>query len=238
MKTPPYSSLCINLSKTSLVRMTGAWSGEPSPRSAAGLIRRLAAMSGIVALAFGLAACGTARPIKYYQVNYPTKSALADDAINVTLMVRPIEASHLYLDDKIVYGFDSPEMGTYEYQRWSEPPVEILQLALVRGLRSTGRFRAVYTLRADPNERFILAGYLYDFKEVDTNPMVARLNYEVRLRDHATGAVVWDFTYSHDEPASDKSVMAFVEAMDKNVQLSIQQVQTGLEQYFRVHPPQ
>src|SRR5271169_2948111 len=86
---------------------------------------------------------------------------------HTTLLVRIFEASHLYLDDKMVYGFDSPEMGTYEYQRWSEPPVEILQNAIVRGLRSSGRFKAVYTLRADPDGRFILAGQLYDFKEVD-----------------------------------------------------------------------
>jgi len=219
------------------MKMAGTLCSAPLPRSTPNLVRGLAAMSGIAALALGLAACGSARPIKYYELNYPTKSVVAEDAINVTLMVRPIEASHLYLDDRIVYGFESPEMGTYEYQRWSEPPVEILQLALVRGLRSTGRFRAVYTLRADPNERFILSGYLYDFKEVDTNPMVARLNFEVRLRDRTTGAVVWNYTYTHDEPATDKSVMAFVEAMDKNVQRSVQEVQAGVEQYFRANPP-
>ena len=40
------------------------------------------------------------------------ESAVAPDAINTALMVRTFEASHLYLDDQIVYGFDSPEMGT------------------------------------------------------------------------------------------------------------------------------
>src|ERR1700739_270579 len=115
-----------------------------SPASSTDLIRRLAATPAVVALALVLAACGTARPAKYYQVTYPTRAPVAEDAVNVSLMVRPFEATHLYLDDKIVYGFDSPEMGTYEYQRWSEPPVEILEYELVRGLRATGRFRGVY----------------------------------------------------------------------------------------------
>jgi ABC-type uncharacterized transport system auxiliary subunit len=127
-------------------------------------------------------------------------------------------------------------MGTYEYQRWAEPPVEILQNALVRGLRSSGRFHAVYTLRADANGQFILAGHLYDFREVDGNPMAARLSYEVRLRDRKSGAMVWNHTYTHDEPAAEKSVTAFVEAMDKNVQRSVQEVQAGLEEYFGAHP--
>ena len=194
------------------------------------------AVCGILALTVGLWGCGSARPIKYYQLNYPTTATVAPDAIDTTLMVHTFEASHLYLDDKIVYGFDGPEMGTYETQRWAEPPVEILQNALVRGLRSSGRFRGVYTLRADTNGQFIVAGQLYDFKEVDSNPIVARLRYEVRLRDRKSGKTVWNHVYSHDESASDKSVSSFVVAMDKNVQRSVQEVQAGLEEYFHTHP--
>ncbi|MGB7847516.1 MAG: ABC-type transport auxiliary lipoprotein family protein [Candidatus Acidiferrum sp.] len=208
------------------------------PGLALGTVLCLAPIAGIVALAVTLAGCGSARPIKYYQVTYPTASFVAQDAINTTLMVRTFEASHLYLDDKIVYGFDSPEMGTYEYQRWAEPPVEILQSALVRGLRSSGRFRAVYNLRANANGQFVLGGYLYDFREVDGNPFAARLSYEVRLRDRKSGMMVWNHTYTHDEQASEKSVVAFVQAMDKNLQRSVQEVQAGLDEYFRAHPIQ
>lgn len=196
----------------------------------------LLSLLGIVVLVLGLAGCRAARPIKYYQLNYPMPAPVAPDAIDTTLMVRQFEASHLYLDDKIVFGFDTPEMGTYESQRWAEPPVEILQDAMVRGLRSSGRFRGVYTLRANVNWRFVLGGHLYDFKEVDSNPMVARLNYEVRLWDHKQGTAVWNHVYMHDEPASEKNVGAFVLAMDKNVQRSVQEVQAGLEEYFRAHP--
>ena len=200
------------------------------------LPRYFGALPAIVALAISSVGCGSVRPIQYYQVAYPTKSIVAQDAINTTLMVRPFEASHLYLDDKIVYGYDSPEMGTYEYQRWAEPPVEILQNSLVRGLRSSGRFKAVYSLRADPDGRFVLAGHLYEFKEIDATSIVARLTFAVRLRDRKTGTTVWDLTYSHDEPASEKSVSAFVEAMDKNIQKSVLEVQSGLDEYFRAHP--
>jgi ABC-type uncharacterized transport system auxiliary subunit len=213
------------------------------PRRSLPIFRTAAArcfttLLAIAPLTIGLAGCGSARPIKYYQVTYPTTATVAPDPINASLMVRPFEASHLYLDDKIVYGFDSPEMGTYEFQRWAEPPVEILQNAIVRGLRSSGRFTAVHTHRADPDLRFILSGHLYDFREVDGKPIVARLNYEVRLRDRKAGTTLWTHTYTHDEPASEKSVASFVQAMDKNVQLSIHEVQAGLVEYFRAHPIQ
>lgn len=198
----------------------------------------LSAVMAMLTLTVILAGCGSARPIKYYQLSYPSSApAPAQDAINTTLLVRPFEASHLYQNDQIVYGFDSPEMGTYEYQRWAEPPVEMLQDALVRGLRSTGRFRAVYTIRGDASGQYILAGHLYDFKEVDGGAIVARLSYEVRLRDRKSGTTVWNHMYDHDEPASEKSVSAIATAMDKNVQRSVQEVQAGLEEYFRANPP-
>jgi ABC-type uncharacterized transport system auxiliary subunit len=199
-------------------------------------VRCAAALSGIAALSIGLTGCGSQRPIKYYQVTYPSKSFVAQDAINTTLLVHSFEASPLYLDNKIVYGFESPEMGTYEYQRWAEPPVQIIQSALVRGLRASGRFQAVYTVRADPSGRFLLAGQLYDFKEVDGASIMARLSFEVRLRDRKTGKTVWQHTYAYDQPAAEKTVPAFVEAMDKNVQRSVQEVQAGLDEYFRSHP--
>jgi ABC-type uncharacterized transport system auxiliary subunit len=184
------------------------------------------------------AGCGAQRPIKYYQLTYPMPPAQASpDAFDTTLIVRPLESSPLYLDNKIVYGFDRPEMGTYEYHRWVEPPAEILQMALIRGLRASGRFKGVYTVRFDTGERFVLGGYLYDFKEVDADHIVARLNYEVRLRDRKSGTTVWSHTYAHDEPVSEKTVNAFVIAMDKNVRQSVQEVQAGLDEYFRAHPP-
>jgi ABC-type uncharacterized transport system auxiliary subunit len=192
----------------------------------------------ILAVVFFVAGCGGARPIKYYQLSYPTTAPPpSPDAINTTLIVRPFEASHLYLSDQIVYGFDSPEMGIYQTQRWAEPPVEMLQAALARGLRSTGRFRGVYTIRADAAGQYILAGHLYDFKEVDGSTVVARLNYEVHLRDRKVGTTVWTHTYNYDEPAAEKSVTAVATAMDKNVRRSVQEVQAGLEDYFRVNPP-
>jgi len=190
----------------------------------------------VLVVVMALMGCAAPRPIKYYQLTYPGAALTASDAIDTTIMVLALEASPLYLNNRIVYGFASPEMGTYENERWAEPPVEIMQTALIRGLRASGRFRGVYTIRSDSNGRFVLGGYLYDFKEVDTSSIVARLNYEVRLRDRKTSSTVWSHTYAHDEPVAEKTVSAVVSAMDKNVQRSVQEVQAGLEEYFRSHP--
>jgi ABC-type uncharacterized transport system auxiliary subunit len=202
-----------------------------------GLCRRATISVAALTLALSLAGCGSSRPIKYYQLSYRTSTPASQEPINTTLLVRTFEGSRLYREDRIVYGWDAQQMGTYEDHRWAVAPVEMLQSALVRGLRSSGRYQAVMSVRSDSGGDYVLAGHLYDFQEVDGGAIVARLTFEVRLRNRATGATVWRYNYNHDEPASSKDISAVVDAMDKNVERSVQEVQAGLEQYFRAHPP-
>ena len=194
-----------------------------------------------VLLAVMLAGCGSERPVKYYEINYPPPAATADTSggINASILVRTFMASHLYREDPIVYATGPEEMGTYTSHRWVEPPTELLQGALVRGLRAAGSYKSVMNLRSDSHGDYVLTGNLYDFKEYSGNGGIfAKLNFDANLRDTRTGKTVWSHTYNHDEPSSGKDVAGVVAAMDKNVQMSVQEIQSGLNEYFRAHNPQ
>jgi ABC-type uncharacterized transport system auxiliary subunit len=197
------------------------------------------ALLGLLAgalLAVSLAACGGAKPIRYYQLTYPATSPSPAAPLNVTLLVRTFDASHLLQEEGIVYSTHPNELGVYQQQRWVASPVDMLQDALVRGLRSSGRFRSVMIVRGEGGGDYALAGNLYEFGEVDGAEVVARLSYTVRLRDRKTGLIVWTHNYNHDEPASAKTVPAVVAAMDTNVQRSVSEVQAALAEYFAAHP--
>ena len=199
---------------------------------------RLGISSAVFAVVL-LSGCAKPRAIKYYQISYPSNISVSQEMIDTMLLVRSFDASHLYLDDRIVYGYDSPEMGTYEDERWAEPPVEMLRDAIVRGLRSSGMFKGgVYIARSDLGGRYLLSGHLYDFKEVDAATISARLAFEARLWDRKTRTLVWSHSYSFDEPAAEKSVSAVAAAMDRNVQRSVQAIAADLTEYFKAHPPQ
>lgn len=199
---------------------------------------RLGISSAVFAVVL-LSGCAKPRAIKYYQISYPSNVSVSQEMIDTMLLVRSFDASHLYLDDRIVYGHDSPEMGTYEDERWAEPPVEMLRDAIVRGLRSSGMFKGgVYIARSDLGGRYLLSGHLYDFKEVDAATISARLAFEARLWDRKTRTLVWSHSYSFDEPAAEKSVSAVAVAMDRNVQRSVQAIAADLTEHFKAHPPQ
>ncbi len=209
---------------------------QPDVNAARRLLLPFVGLLAAAVLALALAACGSSRPIKYYQLTYPTSAPSATAPLNVTLLVRTFDSSHLLKEEGIVYSVKPQELGVYQQQRWIAPPVDMLQDALVRGLRSSGRFRSVMIVRGEGGGDYALAGSLYEFGEVDGAEIVARLTYTVRLRDRKTGMIVWTHNYNHDEPASAKTVPAVVAAMDKNVQRSVQEVQAALEEYFVAHP--
>lgn len=186
-----------------------------------------------------IAGCGAARPAKYYQLTVPTDNA-ADppaDVYPVTLLMGPLMASHLYREDHIVYSSRGEDMGIYEYQRWVEPPTEMIQEVLFRALRSSRRYRSVHTQRSSIRGDYLLRGHLYDFKEITGSPMSARLSLELELRDTKTSNTVWTHVYNHDEPVKGKDVSAVVAALNRNVQRATNEFTASLAQYFSAHPP-
>jgi ABC-type uncharacterized transport system auxiliary subunit len=181
-----------------------------------------------------LAGCGAARPSKYYQLTVPGDAAAVTDPkpYPVTLLLGPLRASHLYREDHIVYSSSGESMGTYEYQRWAEPPTEMLVDVLLRDLRASGEYQSVQILRSNSHGNYILYGRLYDFKEVSGSPLVARLTMDLELREAKTGSIVWTHYYAHDEPVSSKDISAVVAALNRNAQRGMTEIKSSLDQYF------
>lgn len=185
-----------------------------------------------------LGGCGAARPSKYYQLTVPGVQSTAQpaDPLPATILLGPLMASHLYREDRIVYSSEGQQMGTYEYQRWAEPPTEMVQEVLLRQLRDSGRYKAVYMQRSTVSGDFLIRGRLYDFKEVSGGSLVAKVTFELEMRDLKSGGTVWTHYYSQDEPVSGKDVSAVVAALDRNVQNGVREVLASLERYFSAHP--
>ena len=192
--------------------------------------RRLAA----AALAIGLlGGCAASKPMKYYRLTNVRDSAPAGEAepLPITLVVGTLTTSRMYREDRIVYG-DGHEMGAYQYQRWADPPTEMIEQVLLRRLRSSGRYQAVYYKRSNTTGDYELRGRLQDFHEVTGNPLRARMTLELELRDVKSGRTVWTHDYAHDEPVDKKDVHSVVAALDRNAQQAVSEVVASLEQYF------
>ena len=188
------------------------------------------------------AGCGVSRPVKYYVLDPPAQpgpaaATTAPARFPIALLVARVAASHLYRDDRLVYGAGPVQLGTYEYQRWAEPPVEMVQDSLVAALRATGEYRSVSAIGSNLRGEYILRGRLNALEEVDKPEIAARFSMGLELFDSRSGATVWADSYSHDEPVMGKTVPDVIEALDRNVRSGLQQLTANLGQYFANHPP-
>ena len=198
---------------------------------------RLAAIA--VLLAGFAAGCGSARPVKYYALDAGPVPASATSAIYpVSLLVARTTTSHLYRDDRLVYGSGPVQLGTYSDQRWAQTPADMVQDQLIASLRSSGQYRTVSRLGSSARGDYVVRSNLDALYEVDQPALVARFAMRVELFDSKEGATVWVGNYSHDEPVKGKNVAAVVEAMNGNVRAGMQQLSAGINQYFANHPPQ
>ncbi|MGB8541740.1 MAG: ABC-type transport auxiliary lipoprotein family protein [Candidatus Acidiferrales bacterium] len=177
--------------------------------------------------------------MKYYVLDPgPVPAPQGAPTYPVTLLVGRVSASHLFRDDRLVYGSGPVQLGTFSYDRWAEPPADLLQDLLVSTLRSTGQYRAVSTLSSNIHGDFIVRGHLWDISEVDKPELMARFRFEVELFDPNTRTTVWSHRYEHDEPVQGKTVNDVVVAMDKNVRAGLQEITAGISEYFANHPAQ
>jgi ABC-type uncharacterized transport system auxiliary subunit len=192
----------------------------------------------LVMLAIVGAGCGAPRPVKYYVIDTNVAPATSSQAqFPVVLLVGRFAASTLYRDDRLVYGSGPVELGTYEYDRWSEPPVDMVQDLLIADLRASGQYRSVSRVSTSVRGDYIVRGHLIAMYGVDKPDLVARFSLELELFQPSTRAIVWTQTYAHDEPVQGKTVANVVEAMDRNVKAGMQELAGGISQYFMSHPP-
>ena len=122
--------------------------------------RRIAQIGLILATTGILCACGASRPVAYYVLDIEPPQDTPAAKLPVALAVGRIATTHLYRDDRLVYGSGPVELGTYEYERWAEPPAEMIQDILIAYLRGTGQYRSVSRLTSSLRPDYIVRGRL------------------------------------------------------------------------------
>src|SRR5258707_15894711 len=121
------------------------------PAAAMRVAKTCAALAAYMFLIAALSGCGSIKPVKYYQLTHPPTAALAASPppVDAALLVRPFQTTHLYREDRIVYGGEGEQLGLYENHRWTQPPLELLPDAFAPAIRTSRHFTARTPLPSD-----------------------------------------------------------------------------------------
>jgi cholesterol transport system auxiliary component len=112
------------------------------------------------------------------------------------------------------------EMSSYSRERWRVTPGEMVTDFLLRDLRHSGSFKAVFSYDDPGESRFTLTGTVVEFLEVDKGGgAAAQLSVDVTLLDtnqrEITKRVVFQKTYTFEDALKDKSARSLAESMSR-----------------------
>jgi ABC-type uncharacterized transport system auxiliary subunit len=193
-------------------------------------------LTATLLLALGLAGCGSPRPIRFYEIETPPAPARINSTRPIDILVGRITGPSFLESEPIVYRTGANEVGTYQYHRWSDPPVEMVQTNLVRLLRSSGDYQSVGIMGSGATQNLVVRGRLERFEEVDAAQISTLVAMEFELYNRKTARVLWSHSYSQSEPAQGKEVSQVVQALDRNLDRGLKEVVAGLGQYFAANP--
>lgn len=185
---------------------------------------------GVLALlALVGAACGSVPRTNYYTVDFTPTTSPASSLHGSQLGVALPRASHLLRQDRIVYFTHEHELNFYQYHRWGEPPVFMVQSLLIRQLRGAGLFDTVVPYRAQKTLDYVLRGRLLAMEEVDTpTEITARFRLELELVREEDAHVVWTGRHACERSVATKTVAAVVAAMSGCVQETLDELTLSL----------
>jgi ABC-type uncharacterized transport system auxiliary subunit len=178
------------------------------------------------------AACAGGRPIHYYSINTPELPAATAKPGSLVLLVGRIATPEALEDGRIRFRSGNNEVGSYEYQRWTERPGVIVRNLLLRSLRASGKYREVHEAGSDATGDYLIRGKLEEFAEVDDPGIQTRVSLRLEVVDRKTGLVVWDRQYKHDEPVSGKEMKDVVASLDHNLQQVIAEGTAGIGSFL------
>jgi len=198
---------------------------------------RLAMAVALVVGVVFLNGCGSPRPITYYGIQIPAAPAPASYTYPIEIVVGRVSGPDLLESSPIVYKTGRNVIGTYQYHRWTEAPVDLIQDKLARMLRVSGQFQSVTTQAAGSAGELMIRGRLYEFSEVDGDAITGLVSMEFELYNRKTAKILWSHFYSQTEPVGAKQVPAVAQALDRNLDRGLQEVLAGLRTYLASNPP-
>jgi ABC-type uncharacterized transport system auxiliary subunit len=191
------------------------------------------AVLGVLMVCAFLTGCLGARqftPVRYYSLEPLTDNIpQAIQRWTIPLGIQPFTAATRYRE-RMLYRSSEVEVNFYEYDRWVEPPEEMVTRLIAAALRDAGLFQQVQQVANLQLPAWVLSGELLRFDEVrGAQASRAACWLRLALRRAQDERLLWSKTLRAAVPLSHKSAAGLAVAMSAAVQQIAQQLISELQ---------
>jgi len=170
-----------------------------------------------------LACSGCGKPpmlVNQYILEYPAPVAPGKPKIAAGLKVELFSVAQTFNTHSMVYQPRPYQSQTYNYSRWRANPGYLVTDYLIRDLRESGLFKAVFGPDSSGKHRFKLEGGVAEFQEIDAaDGWKASLALTVTLLDTTQEVlpqrVVFQKNYRVLEPLPEKTPQGLAQGMSR-----------------------
>jgi cholesterol transport system auxiliary component len=176
--------------------------------------------------------------VKHYVLEYPLPWVEGIQRFDQLLKVERFSVSPTFNSTAMVYRENPFGRDAYHYERWRVNPGDMVTDLVVRDLRNSGLFRAVFTYHDAEETRFLLEGQVEEFLELEEkDSWKATLGVHITFLDltksERAEKVVFQRSYRFVELFAEKTPEGLAAGMSKAMEKFSRQLIRDLEQAMK-----
>jgi ABC-type uncharacterized transport system auxiliary subunit len=187
----------------------------------------------IIALLLMIIGCaGGGKPeyeVESYLLNYSAPSWDKPGKLNTSVKFNRFSIAAAYNSANMVFRKDSYSLDSFNYSRWAVNPADMVADSLLRDMRESGFFLAVFSRHETDEGRFIISGGIEEFYlRMEKSNKTAFISIAISLKDtreRETGkSIMFQKKYVREEPLPESSPRGYCEAASQAMQVISQQI--------------
>ena len=187
----------------------------------------------MIALSLIITGCaGTGKPqyeVENYLLNYVAPSWDKTDKLDTSVKFNRFSIAAAYNSTNMIFRKDSYSHDTFNYSRWAVNPADMIADSLIRDMRESGFFRAVFSRYETDEGQFLISGGIEEFYlRVDKSNKTAVISIAISLkntREKETGKeMMFQKKYVREEPLQESSPRGYCQATSQAMRVISQQI--------------
>jgi ABC-type uncharacterized transport system auxiliary subunit len=187
----------------------------------------------MIALLLIIIGCaGSGKPkyeIESYLLNYSAPSWDKPYKLNTSVKFNRFSIAAAYNSANMIFRKDSYSLDTFNYSRWAVNPADMIADSLLRDMRESGFFRAVFSRHDTDEGRFLISGGIEEFSlDMSKGDKTAVIRISISLKDtreKETGkSIMFQKKYLREEPLPESSPRGYCQAASQAMRIISEQI--------------
>ena len=175
---------------------------------------------------------GSGKPqyeVENYLLSYPAPSWDKPVKLNASIKFNRFSIAAAYNSANMVFRKDSYNLDSFNYSRWAVNPADMIADSLLRDMRQSGLFQAVFSRYETDEGRFVITGGVEEFfLRMGKNDKTAVIGISVLLKDaqekEIGKSILFQKKYVREEPLQEASPNGYCRAASQAMRVISEQI--------------